>query len=103
MTEITVDTFKQAAFEAGERLRGGGTKDEDDDKESLRERIKTILDAGEIIERGSTRDISTRTAERIMQMLWPERSLEIKKKRAEMEVERGAILSYIRDIMNGEA
>ena len=104
MTEVTVETFREAALRAGERLRGGeGVKEEEKDvKKSLRERLKEILESGDIIEAGSTRDISTRTAERIAEMLWPERGLEIKKKQAEMEVERGALIGYIKEFLREE-
>lgn len=103
MTEVTMETFKEAAEEAGRRLRGEPDPKAKKEKESLRERIKAILDAGDIVVENSVRDISLKTAERIADMLWPEKSLEIKKKRAEMEVERGALLGYIRDILQEES
>lgn len=102
MSEVTIDTFKEAAFAAGRRLRGEEDSEAEDAKQTLKERIQKILESGEIMQEGSTRDISTKVAESLLSMLWPEKGLEIKKKRAEMEVDRAALLGYIRDVMNGK-
>lgn len=102
MTEVTIDTFKQAAFEAGRRLRGEDTQEALETKESLRERIQAILIEGEIVVDNPTREISTKVAESLLLMLWPEKGLEVKKKKAELEVERSALIEYIRDVMREE-
>lgn len=103
MTEVTLETFREAAEAAGKRLRGEDGPEVPEAKQSLRERIKEILVESNVTVEPSTRDISTKVAEAIADMLWPEKSLEIKKKRAEMEVERGALLGYIKDILQEES
>lgn len=102
MSEITMDTFLEAARETGERIRGGGKekKLEESKKEALRKRIEALFAAEPAIDVDlATRQVSDAVALKIADMLWPEKSLEIKKKQAEMEVERGALIGYIKEIL----
>ena len=100
MSEVTAETFREAAIKAGERLRGETDESSSETvQESLRDRIKDILEQGNLMEEDPIREVSARTAAKIAEMLWPERALEIKKEKAKIGVEQQAFLEYIKDVL----
>ncbi len=100
MTEVTLETFKKAAEKAGKRLRGETDETppvDASDADLIRERIREIIAEGEVED--SVRRISRKTADRIQDMLWPERDIEVKKRKVEVGVEQQAFNEYIREIL----
>lgn len=111
MTEVTQETFKEAALEAGARLRGEDPpekkkdkkkpKGEDEIRDIIRDRIREILREGK--EEDFVRRVSAKTAARIAEAIWPERNLEVKKALAQTGVEQEALRLYIREIFEEDA
>ena len=87
MTEVTVETFKEAIAQSQVVV---GEVDPDD-RTKLREKIRGILlneDAGGTAER---------VARKVAIMLWPERDTEIKRKKAEIRIEKDAIMQIVQE------
>lgn len=97
MAEITPQTFLDAINESSIPT----TDDAGPDEGEIRILIKSLLADSNIV--SEDMEISESVAARLAMMIWPERALEVKRRKKELDVSRAAELeevkNYIKRIM----
>ncbi len=105
MSSFDLEGLKAAAMGATARIDApeDAPAEEDETRSELRKKIEHLLKSGEVdLDEDSVAD---RVAEKLSKMVWPQREIEIRKKRFEIEVEQRAMTQFlqqeVKEIMRG--
>ena len=110
MSEVTFETFREAALKAVTNLDDPDKKTLNlDERMKLKEAIRSILSEEKKVpegDEGFVRRVSEKVKGRLAAFLWPEQALEVKRRVAGYEVESEAfgahVLQEIRSILAEE-
>jgi hypothetical protein len=98
---VELADLKQAAIDAETKPAAGEAKPAASyTRDEMRSLLEEVLNQ-DILQR-EVSDITEHVAERIREGLWPEFEVEAKRKKAEKDVERKALLMHLKDLI-GEA
>lgn len=99
MSEVTFETFREAATRVTANL--GDPAETPLTKEGVGALVRELIskELAKTSEERTVEAISQKVMERLERMAWPEKGLEVKKRAAELEVDRAArLLEIVREI-----